>query len=592
MIWDRKIKSRLVLLSLVLVVVLSSCSSESLDKLWLKSEGWSRGILLGETSLAAPAASAVDSSGKVYSVLFPKSEIEDGLYQPELVVLNEAGEIADHIPLEFQTSQPKQSKIILSEDGIDIFWIDSYQLKFSKINKEGELLSEVSVLSGEERVNNFEVIPWDGGYEIWYAGRQDNPGLYALSGNMDDLKKTLIDPLGTRVNLFLDNEDLLHISWARIPISYGELELYYLQTAPQRLNANNAVKVFSKRITPALRIDGPVLGLDQQVAYMFWSELIQTGHDAGNRVTYYRNFPINQPEMIQPPLSLLIPVVQNIDPVPYPTGTFQTGDRVILGSGVPATPSLENIETLTAQFPETVIVFRSRSEYKWRDRRYQVNIAYLEDGKGTSYQPLSYTSAESNYPAVFHDQENDLYVTWLEKGETTYRVYLTTTDSDKKSSIDQVSLDDYLYLGAEGLFGLLAGAVLAPFAAAVWGGAGLFAFIFNVILSRFNHRFYRTLGEFLSIAGGVLIFWLVKMATLPGLKDGYVPFSAWIPRIPSGLETPLVIGVPILIGLISFTVAWLKTYGKGSGSPINFHFIYSALDTLFSCAVYGILIYG
>jgi len=54
----------------------------------------------------------------------------------------------------------------------------------------------------------------------------------------------------------------------------------------------------------------------------------------------------------------------------------------------------------------------------------------------------------------------------------------------------------------------------------------------------------------------------------------------------------LVIGVPILIGLTSFSVAWFKTYGKEAGSPINFHFIYAAVDTVLSCAIYGILIYG
>jgi hypothetical protein len=219
-------------------------------------------------------------------------------------------------------------------------------------------------------------------------------------------------------------------------------------------------------------------------------------------------------------------------------------------------------------------------------------LAYLSDGLVTSYQPLSYTSAESNYPMITFDQDLDLYVTWLEKGETSYSVYLATTDPAKKIAINQVGLEDYLYLGAEGLFGLLAGVVLSPFAAAVWGGAGLLALTFNLILSQFHKPVFRTVGEILSIVGGVVIFWLVKIATLPGLRDGYIPFSAWIPRIPPTLESPLVIGVPVLIGLISFGLAWRFTYGKQAASPINFHLIYSGLDALMSCAVYGILIYG
>ncbi len=593
MIWDRKIRSRIVFLSLVWAVVLSSCSSGSLDKLWLKSEGWSRGVLLGETGMAAPASIAFDSSNRVYSILFPKIAEQTNQYQPQLVILNENGELSDRSSLDFQISQPRQTRIFLTDDRVDLFWIDSHQLKIIEISKEGDLLSDIKVLSGEERVEHFEVIPWDDGYEIWYSGSQDYPGLYNLSGKLDDIQKRLIDPLGSRINVFLDSDNHLHASWVRYPKSYGEIEFYYLQTAPERSAEEPAEILFTTGVSPAIRIYGPIMGLDQDNVYLFWSEQITAGLDAGNKTTFIQSFPIGHPEQITPPAKFYVPSIHKIDTEPFHSGIFQSGERIPLNrSAYPVTYSLENIGTIQSQFTEIAVVFRSRSEFKWRDFRNQVNIVYLADGKGTSYQPLSYTSIESYYPAVFYDQENDLYVTWLEKGETTYRVYLTTTDSDKKSSIDQVSLDDYLYLGAEGLFGLLAGAVLAPFAAAVWGGAGLFAFLFNVILSRFNHRFYRTLGEFLSIAGGVFIFWFVKMATLPGLKDGYVPFSAWIPRIPPGLETPLVVGVPILIGLISFTVAWVNTYGKKSGSPINFHFIYAALDALLSCGIYGILIYG
>jgi hypothetical protein len=354
----------------------------------------------------------------------------------------------------------------------------------------------------------------------------------------------------------------------------------------------DAIKVYSKGISPAVRIDGPAYGMDQELSYLFWSEAVVSGLDAGTRTTYYQYFPIGKPETIRPPMVLYVPAVQNLDQVPFPSGTFQAGNRVRVDRTNPGIPALENINPISTQFSETAIVFRSRSEYKWRDFRNQVNVAYLSDGLVTSYQPLSYTSAESYYPSMVIDAEGDLYISWLEKGEVTYRVYLTTTDSDKKYFINQVSLQDYLYLGAEGLFGILAGAVLSPFAAAVWGGAGLLAFIFNIVLSQFQKPIFRTVGEVLSMIGGVVIFWLVKYATLPGLKDGYVPFSAWVPRLPPKWETPLVFGVPVLIGALSIFIAWWYTYGKKSGSPINFHLIYSGMDALLSCAVYGILIYG
>ncbi len=132
----------------------------------------------------------------------------------------------------------------------------------------------------------------------------------------------------------------------------------------------------------------------------------------------------------------------------------------------------------------------------------------------------------------------------------------------KKNILDQVSFDDTIYLVLEGGFSLLAGLILAPFAAAVWGGGGLIAFVINMIMAQFNKPIYRSIGEYLSIAGGIYIFWWMKLATLPGIDGSYIPFSALIPRIPDSFDQPLIIGVPILIGLISFLTAWSTNLWK------------------------------
>lgn len=590
---DRMAKSKILLLFLFFALMLSSCSSESQDKLWLKSEGWSRGILLGKTNLAAPAEIVINDDREGYTVLFPKSEFNDSIYKPELIKISKDGKYIQRIPINLETSQPKQSKLLISEDGFVLFWIESYQLKYVNLDFNGDVLSDIVILSDrEKRVNNFEVIYDEGNYLIWYAGRRDDPGLYSLSGNLDNLQLNLVDRLGIRANLFKDNNGQIHCLWARYPVSYGDVEFYYLQTPPDDIDIDQAKLVFSRYVTPSIRVEGPHLAFDQDVGYIFWNEVILTGHEAGNSNTFYRYFPIGRPDTIRPVMKVYVPSINSLDAEIYPAGLLNAGNRILLGGYFPSTSYIENINQYDGQLEETPIVFRSRSEFKWRDRRNQINVVYLSDGLLTSYQPLSYTSAESYYPDVNIDQDNELYITWLEKGETTYRVYLTTTDPEKRITIDQVTLEDYLYLGAEGLFGMLAGAVLSPFASVVWGGAGLIAFIFNIVLSKFNHRIFRTLGEILSIVGGILIFWTVKTGTLPGLKDGYVPFSAWIPRIPQGFERPLIVGVPILIGLISAVFAYSKTYGKDSGSPIYFYLIYSAADALFSCAIYGILIYG
>ena len=119
---------------------------------------------------------------------------------------------------------------------------------------------------------------------------------------------------------------------------------------------------------------------------------------------------------------------------------------------IPRTPYQDRIAVLPGEYPELAIAFRSQSEYKWRDIRDQVNVAYLSRGLVTSYQPLSYTSTESNSPAIFKDSADHLFVSWLEKTGSIFNAYITTTDSVRRTSLDTVSSNDYLYLTAEGLY--------------------------------------------------------------------------------------------------------------------------------------------
>jgi hypothetical protein len=591
---DRFRKSKLTtfLWLLLFVGVISGCSSLAQDKLWVKSEGWSRAVKLGQTGLAAPAPAAIDADGEVISLLFPALEGEEDLYQPEVVTLSSSGEIQSRTLVELGISKPADADIRLSDGLYTIFWLQRNQLHAIQTAQDGQIVSGDRILSGDSRIYQFSVINTPAGFAIACSGNPNYPGVYVLLGKLDDLQKIDIDPEGIRLNQYLDQEGRYHLGWVRYPSGYGNVEIYYLASELGAIDPDSNVLIQSSYITPGIRITGPVMGFDRELGYFFWSELIVSGMDAGAQTTFLQYFPLERPEKVRPPMGITAPAVQLLDEVTFFGGYFQSGPRALSSGSFPRTTYLDNISVLPGGYQEMAFAYRSTSEYKWRDARSQVNVGYIKDGLVTSFQPISYTSTESNLPLIFQDQQGDLYLTWLEKEGTTFYVYLTTTDPTKRETLDFVSAQDYLYLAADGLFGILAGVVLSPFAAAVWGGAGLLGFVFNLILSQFNRPIYRNIGEILSMVAGIYIFWWLKLATLPGIFGDYVPFSAWIPHIPQSLEQPLVIGVPILIGLISLAVAWSRTYGREAGSAINFHLIYSGMDALLSCAVYGILIYG
>ncbi len=122
---NRNIRRKLFLIFLLIITALvsSSCSFDSLEKLWLKSDGWSRGLLLGATSLASPADIEINESGDIYSVLFPRSTVDDSLYQPVLVIIPNNADSKTGIPLDLLIQQPRQSNIVLNENSIDLFWV-------------------------------------------------------------------------------------------------------------------------------------------------------------------------------------------------------------------------------------------------------------------------------------------------------------------------------------------------------------------------------------------------------------------------------------------------------------------------------------
>ncbi len=584
-------KKRIVLLVLFLAVILTSCSFDSLDKLWVKSEGWSRALKLGETGMSAQVPIAYDDLGNLYFILFPRVAGEDHLYTPQIVIVGRNGEVEQKIDLEMQISKPADADIILNDDSMDLYWIENSALHTIHVGLDGVLLGSRETLSGDDHVYSFFLDQIDGNIVLTYTGSRDNPGAYALVGTNGIWEKTLLDPSGFRVHQIIDEDHQLHLIWINYPFSYGDFRIFYLKTDPGRIQPEDKHLIYEMNVTPAIRIDGPALGFDEELGYIFWSKSIVSGLDAGVQNSYIQYFPIDDPGFVRPPMPVYVPFSQNLKAEEYYGAYFQTGNRVFAGGGG-RTPFQDSISTLEGRYPELAFAFRSQSEHKWRDVRSQVNVAYFQDGVLTTYQPLSYTSTESSNPKLILDQENNLLVSWLEKSNLTYNAYFSTTDPVRKSSLDLVSQQDYLYLVAEGVFGILAGAVLSPFAAAVWGGIGMIGLLITVVLGQFHKPIFRTIGEYLGMAAGIFVFWWIKLATLPGLNTGYVPFSAWVPRIPEGWEQPLVIGIPILIGLISAFVAWRRTYGRDSGSAVNFHLLYAGMDSLLSCAVYGILIYG
>jgi hypothetical protein len=339
---------------------------------------------------------------------------------------------------------------------------------------------------------------------------------------------------------------------------------------------------------------GPWLGMDGQQTYIIWNITVRTGPEAGKILTQYLTFPPSQPELASESQTIVVPGIADLTYEYEPDDGLAAGKRVLSIDDYPGTTAVTDTALNTASNPsqELALAFDAIVAYEFRKERGQVGTIFLKDGQVNGYQLLSYTPDASIRPAIISDTAGRLYLTWLERGEGGgFQIHFASTAPDIVAALSGVTAGDAARIFRETLFGLLSGAVLSPILVAVWLLLPLLVLFITSILRRGQPGTRVMIGTAVSLLLTGVIYWLVKMATIPGIRS-YVPFSAWIPGIPTWLHAPLQIGVPILTTLSGIAAAWYFTYRRNSESILNFLLIFGAVDGLFTMAIYGFLIYN
>jgi PAS domain S-box-containing protein len=240
---------------------------------------------------------------------------------------------------------------------------------------------------------------------------------------------------------------------------------------------------------------------------------------------------------------------------------------------------------------ELVVAARASVAFKLRRQATQATLLYFRDGRPTAYQLLNFSPSSTGSPYVRSDDAGYLYATWLERAEERgFLVYLGSTAPDVLDRLDRLTLPDVGRMAAETIFGMLAGAALSPFVGILWLIGPLLALGLTSFLRRESEGTIAA-GSLLSLVLALVIYWAVKLSTLPGATD-YVPFSASIPIVPQWMEAPLRWGVMLTIMIVSLLTAWHFTYRRKTQSALYFILIYVGVDSVLSLAIYGSIIFG
>lgn len=581
-------------LFLLMVLSLTGCSGPD-EHIWLKSPGWSRALFLGNTSLNDPVPMVLDAEGQIYFVLLSSNDERTKSFF-NVVALD-----VDGLPLweknldEIELNRPDSPQIILEAGRLRIFWLDSGSLYTVLLNADGSLLGSSSVLSADIEVASFSLaVDSSGGHTVWFAGPRDNPGVYALSSSTGDGEIIAIDPEGIRVQARYDKKNDLHATWLQYPLGYGRSKLLYAQYMPNDgLNSVVPEIVYELSIGPSNALEGPVMGVDTDNIYVFWTVVIRTGLSAGGVDASYLSFPLGKPTQATEPQKIAMPADYAAEYETLSGGSFNVGGRVLLqNAGGFRTSELQEIMPTPVQSGEVAIIFRSPTQYLWRKIRDQVNIAYVSQGQPTSYQPLSFTTELSTSPNLLNNAEENLYATWLEKiEEDWYAVYFAGTSAALDETMSHSTGREVGRILAQITFGILVGILMAPIAAGVLVVAPLGVLFLFSPLRKIGTERVQNVFSIMSIIIGIAVFWAGKLAMLPDML-GYVPFSAWIPEISVGLSQILRFGYPIFSTSLAIFVAWFYTYRQSNKSTLYFTLIYVGVDSLLTTAIYAVLIYG
>jgi hypothetical protein len=579
----------ILILSTILLLLLAGCSSWY-ERLWLRAPGWSRGALVGETSAVDPAPIVFGEDGSLY--LLAVEDHTAGGYALRIKSLTRDGQVQWERSVDVEGGRPDQPALLWQQGHLKAFWISSQSLYSLTLSPTGEVLGDLTQLSGDEKVGYFHAaLENTGELVLWYSGPRSEPGVYAFPIGDLAAGSVLVDEYGIRPKFQTDLAGTTHIIWVRYPTGFEREQFLYTEIPLEESLPGQALMLLDTQIPLTKIMHGPAFGVDGFQGYLHWSVESRTGPSAGDIVSYLLTFPLDLPGIPSNEIYFRLPTTYNLPYGEFPSITFESGERVDLSQeGLPRSARVMDLRFIQGQSDETVALARIDSDYLRRKTSWQIGSIYFSEGLATSYQLLSFTPSQSVHPYIISDPDGALYMTWLERGQGTQSsIYYASTEPDVVQTLGEITSGDVSQIVAETLFGMASGVVLIPM--------GLVWMLASVIIigvtgwMRKEDQPILAPGTLASILLAIAAFWATKLFIFPTLFS-YVPFSAWIPLLPDGIKPVLRYSVPILISLIAVLIAYRYTYGRQQRSALFFTLIYGMIDGLLTLAIYGVIFWG
>ncbi|MDX1414767.1 MAG: hypothetical protein R3293_11295 [Candidatus Promineifilaceae bacterium] len=567
-------------LLLLLVVGISACQIRQKGR--KPSQDWSRSVPLG-VFVRGDIDLVVSPDGDRVFLVWLKEEGEQNLAHFTHLDHEAVAQVARNIDL--PNSQLKSPLIELAADqNLHFLWSSrvegerQWDLWYSQLNEAGELEGDPQQLAmPADDVNQFVKISdgQSGIYVVWEA--ENDGGIYGA--HIDAGGQIIQEPARLVTKGFSPaiarDDDGLFMTWIE-----GN-DVFYGQFSDGRLDMLEKERITSIPLGPEKALDGPVIGLAGDWAYVLWSIFNIRGLEAGTGSMEYLAFSKDSPQVgtgkrVQPSHA------EEQNYLPYDSAYRITQLALPVGPSLTTDVVREPFVT-TGRGNELAVAAAINQDFRL-DRYTQMGLLIFKDGEFEGYQMAGKTDAFSQEPILATDGDGNLHIAWREGGQGSLAYYAVTAP-ETRSQLDRMEANDVANFALNGGIEIITGVLFFPLAC-IWLFPGLFLIGLWHYWRGESDMNERATQVVLLIS--IIVSQVMKFLFLPTITS-YVPFSAWM-DIANNWEQPLRLIVPLFTMGVGLLVAWFMHRRTESG--LAFFFWFTAADAILTLAIYGVTILG
>jgi hypothetical protein len=593
----------IIILAIIIIIVIFAKLNITSPLTKKISIDWSRGKNLGETNSGSQIPIQVDNENKnLYLIWSIKKDNKNLL---NFIKLNSEVDILLKKSFDFKFVNPKNPQILLdSKKNLHLLWLDRFQDNISLfhvlLNSNCDRLTEPKLVSiAKSEVKNYKIwLNKDESVEVFWEGEEkDKKGIYHLRlNNEGDVisENSLIISNGKVPNFQIDKLGNFHLIWYQSSV-IGKSDIYYSKFDVENNHLAKKINVGNFLTSTGRVIHGPVLGLDDDYIYIFWSTEFLSGESAGNAELSFITFPIEKPSL-QPSKRINLPTLSKTDSIEIGGERYEFRKRQLVENRgkfdnlilvpkdfftkIPPTDYVITPDVTEGQNSKLALVCGLRVFEKTKQKM-QLALVVFQGGEPLGYQLIAKTDFVSFSPKILFDIDNDLYLTWLDKIKTgKYKVYFAGTSSNIRENLDVLVYQDII-VGILNTIWNTISSIAFIWIVILWGVAPALCIGIYYILGG-EDRLYITKTKIIFIIS-IIVYYLVKLILTPS----FLLFPPFYDLIPAKFSNIWLLVLPIIIFIISLLAVFMYLRKSETKSLLISFVIFLLTDGFLTVILYS-----